>query len=74
MAEGEPEMSEITRTEKIDLKGKHIQSPSIIDVMKPLFYENIKSNQSENNFGSEKGGNVKDMIPSIAYNMGAESA
>mgnify|MGYP003329927869 CR=1 FL=1 len=61
MAKGEPESSEITQTGKIDPKGKHIQSPSIIDVMKPLFYENIKSNQSENNFGSEKGGNDKDI-------------
>ena len=62
--------SEIGKPKKMDLKTRHLQSPSIIDVMKPQFYADNKSSMSDNTF-SETGKNI---IATFAQNTGVASA
>ena len=67
---GEYGLSTSAKPNDADAKGHHMQSPSVMDVMKPLFYVDVKSNQSENNFGSDKASSANNAKPSLAYNMG----
>ena len=48
-----------------------MQSPSIIDVAKPLFYVDVKSTHSENNEASD---HLISEVPGLAHNEGPGSA